>query len=408
MTRRPGAPALLLGLSFLGFVSIGLPDGLLGVAWPSIRSHFGLPLDALGALLVAVTVGYVGSSAASGWILARTGVGTLLAASCLATAASLLGYASASAWPAVVAFGVLAGLGAGAIDAGLNTHVATRHSARTLGLLHACYGVGTTAGPALMTSVLMAGLPWQRGYAMVGAAQLALGAAFAATRGRWPGPSRPAGAGSPHAPLASTLRLRSARLAIAAFLLYTGLEAAAGAWIFSVLSMGRGLPMAAAGSAASVYWGGLAAGRVAFALLPAPWRPRSPLRACAALMALACAGLAADLGPAATLAAAALLGAAAGPVFPTLIATTPGRVGPQHTANAVGLQVAAAAVGQAGLPALLGILAEAHGLEIVPQALLGASLLLLAVHHGLERMPAARRLAAARERAPATEPSAPL
>lgn len=120
--------------------------------------------------------------------------------------------------------------------------------------------------------------------------------------------------------------LPSARLTIAAFLLYTGIEAAAGAWLFSVLSQARGFSMAAAGSAVSVYWGGLTAGRLAFALLPARLRPLSALRACAAAMALACALLVADLGPAVTLAATALLGVAAGPVFPTQRVPAPQRL----------------------------------------------------------------------------------
>ena len=128
---------LLLGLAGLGFVSLGLPDGLLGVAWPSLRAGFGLAQDALGALLVATTTGYVLSSFASGPLLARLGLGALLALSCLATAASLIGYALAGAWPLLVALGVLAGLGAGAIDAGINGYVATNHSPRALNLLHA-------------------------------------------------------------------------------------------------------------------------------------------------------------------------------------------------------------------------------------------------------------------------------
>ena len=114
---------VLLGLAFLGFVSLGLPDGLLGVAWPEIRSDFSLGPSALGPLLFASTCGYVASSAAAGWLLARVGVGALLGASCAATALALLGYVAAGAWPLVVACGVLAGLGAGAIDAGLNAWV---------------------------------------------------------------------------------------------------------------------------------------------------------------------------------------------------------------------------------------------------------------------------------------------
>src|SRR5690349_195508 len=122
VVRRPAA--LLVGLSYAAFISLGLPDGLIGVGWPSIRNTFTLPLDALGALLITFTVGYLLSSFSSGRVMARLGVGMLLVLSCLATAGSLLGYGLSPAWFVMVALGSLSGLGAGAIDAGLNTYAA--------------------------------------------------------------------------------------------------------------------------------------------------------------------------------------------------------------------------------------------------------------------------------------------
>ncbi len=160
-----GRSSALLALNFVAFVSLGLPDGLLGVAWPSIRRTFDLPLEALGALLVPFTMGYVASSFASGPILGRTTVGALLAASCLATGVSLSGYAVAPLWPLVVAAAFVAGLGAGAIDAGVNAYVAVHHDAATLNWMHAAYGIGAAAGPLTMTAVLGSGRPWQRAQA---------------------------------------------------------------------------------------------------------------------------------------------------------------------------------------------------------------------------------------------------
>jgi len=172
MRHQPSSP-LLIVLAYVSFISLGLPDGLLGVAWPSMRGFFHLPLDALGALLVAYTTGYLLSSCSSGRILARINVGSLLTLSCLATAASLLGYALTPWWGIVVALGVLSGLGAGAIDAGVNTYVATRYSTRMVNWLHACYGIGAASGPVIMTSVLAAGSAlalglWHCGHGAVG------------------------------------------------------------------------------------------------------------------------------------------------------------------------------------------------------------------------------------------------
>ena len=177
---------LVAPLAALAFVSLGLPDGLLGVAWPSMRVFFGVDLQALGGLLVATTAGYVASSFSSGRLLRQVNLGTVLAASCLLTASGLLGYAAASHWPVVLALGVVLGVGAGAIDAALNTYVATHHGARTLNWLHACFGIGAASGPLMMTAVLQRGSTWQRGYVIVGIAQIALATCFALTFRAWP------------------------------------------------------------------------------------------------------------------------------------------------------------------------------------------------------------------------------
>jgi fucose permease len=229
---------LLIGLAYVGFVSLGLPDGLLGVAWPSIRTFFHLPLDALGALLVMFPAGYLGSSFSSGYLLARLSVGTLLALSCLATAISLLGYALTPQW------WIMGGLGAGAIDAGINTYAATHYSARTVNWLHACYGIGAAGGPVIMTSVLSAGHPWQWGYRIVGIGQIILAVCFGLTHTWWQLPARTASPASAPAPIGattswSTLRLPIMWLSMAVFFVYTGLEAAAGTWIYSLLTEAR-------------------------------------------------------------------------------------------------------------------------------------------------------------------------
>jgi MFS family permease len=188
--RERNNSLFLIALAYLGFISLGLPDGLNGVAWPSIRATFDLPLNALGSLLVMFTVGYLASSFCSGRMLSLMSLGSLLALSCAATAVSLIGYALAPVW-SVMALGAIAGLGAGAIDAGLNTFAATHFSTRMVNWLHACYGVGAASGPMIMTGVLAAHHPWQRGYALVGTWQFLLAVCFWLTRRRWPkGPLR--------------------------------------------------------------------------------------------------------------------------------------------------------------------------------------------------------------------------
>ncbi len=378
MPRAP-SPMLLLVLAYAGFVSIGLPDGLLGVAAPSMLTTFGLGPPALGALLATYSAGYLTASLASGSILARHGVGSVLAWSCLATAGSLAGYALAQRWGHVVAFGALTGLGAGAVDAGLNTFAATRHGVRTLNWLHACYGLGTTSGPLLMGAVLGAGGPWQLGYGLVGAAQLVLAGCFTATRARWPAPGAAAAGTAGAAPLAGTMGNHTVWLGVATFASYAGIEAAAGVWAYSLLTEARGVPMGLAAAAASAYWASFTLGRVVLGAVTDRFPLRRFLRACV-LTILAGAALLWLGSDVLALLGLVLIGLGCAPIFPSLMAATPARVGAPHAANAIGLQICGATLGQSALPALVGLLAARAGLEVLGPTLAVAAALLLALN----------------------------
>lgn len=396
-SRLPNKASLLIvGLAYLSFVSLGLPDGLNGVAWPSIRASFNLPLDALGALLIMFTLGYLVSSFSSGRLLARMSVGTLLALSCLATAVSLIGYAIVPTWWMMVALGIVAGLGAGAIDAGLNTFAATQFSARMVNWLHACYGIGAATGPAIMTSVLAAHQPWQRGYQIVGGWQLLLAICFGLTRRWWPNSyATDAASGVVSARAASslsTLRLPVVWLSIAVFFIYTGIEAAAGVWTYSLLTESRAVSMIQAGTWVSVYWGSLTVGRLLSGAVVGFMPVRLLLRHCIIGVAIGAALVWLNVTNLFSLFGLALMGLASAPIFPSLIATTPMRLGQRHTANAIGFQIAAAVLGQSLLPTLVGVAARNLGLEIVGPVLLAAALLLLALYEALSAISAKRFL----------------
>lgn len=384
-TVRP-RPGLLVGLAYAAFISLGLPDGLTGVAWPSIRATFGLSLDALGALIGSATVGYMLSSFSSGRILARIGVGWLLVLSCLATALSLLGYGLAPAWVVMVALGLLAGLGAGAIDAGLNTYAAEQFSARTMSWLHASFGLGAATGPLLMSGVLSAGQPWRLGYLIVGVAQLLLAACFAFTRHEWRAHHDEAQAApAASAPLAASLRLPAAWLSILLFFLYTGLEVAAGTWLYTLLTESRGLRPAEAGLWVSAYWGSLTVGRVFSGAIVERLTVPTLLRLSMAGAVLGTLLIWVNLSPWLALVGAVLLGFALAPMFPSFMTLTPARMGPAHAANTIGFQVAAAMLGGAALVGGFGLLAERVGLEALGPFLVVTAGLLVAVFALLER-----------------------
>ncbi len=375
--RTSGAGlAILAGIAFVG---LGLPDGLLGVAWPSMRRTFGVPLDALGALLTATTAGFVLSSFAGGRAMRALGLGGVLALSCAATAVSLFGYAASSSWWIVIGLGLLAGFGAGGIDTGINTYAALRHGPRFLNVLHACWGVGAATGPALMTAVLAANEPWQVGYVTVALAQVVLAIAFAATRRAWP-EATPTHETGPAPSIAQTLRRPTAGVGILLFVCYTGLELGIGAWAFTVLTEGRGRPTAVAGAWTSLYWVGLTGGRLVGAALVTRLGARVLLRSSMALLASGLGLFAAAVSPSLDLVGLVVAGAAAGPIFPTLIAETPGRLGVHHAPNAVGFQIAAAALGQALWPSLLGLMASAYGLEMLARGLVALALMVLGLN----------------------------
>jgi len=373
-------------LAGIAFISLGLPDGLLGVAWPSIRRSFGLDIDAVGALLVAAMCGYVASSFSSGRLLRHLNVGAVLALSCALTGGGLLGYATTAYWPVMVVLGVALGVGGGAIDSALNTYAATHHGARTLNWLHACYGIGAATGPLIMTAVLGMGLGWRRGYAMVGLAQVGLAACFGATFRWW---ERTDTGDSPTSPtfatIPATLRLSGAKLGIAAFFVYAGVEASTGVWTYTLLTEGRGTDPVHAARAVSVFWGGLTAGRLLAALAGALIPARRLLWIALWGVTLGLLIVWADVTPGATYGGLFIAGLACGPIFPTLVAVTPARLGAEHAANAVGFQIASAALGLSLVPWAVGVAASAFGIEVIATLLVAMAALLIVVYRLLER-----------------------
>ena len=376
-------------LAFLAFISLGLPDGLLGVAWPSIRNSFGLPLDSLGLLLAFGTAGYLTSSFLSGRILRVLPIGTVLALSTAAAATALLGYALTPLWPLMLVLGFVGGLGGGAVDAGLNAYGASHFSARILNWLHAFFGLGTTAGPLIVTGVLSAGASWRYAYVVVGSAQVALAITFFLTRGRW---LRVAETATEDAPPVVPARTRDTLgrplvwLGMLVFFVYTGVELIAGQWTYSLLTLGRGVTASTAGIWVSLYWGGLLVGRVLFGVIADRVPLTQTLRLC--MLATAAGALLFWLEPTRTLALIGLMmiGFFLAPIFASLISLTPNRVGRTHADSAIGFQIAAAGLGGAALTGLVGIFAHAFGLWVVGAALLFFALLLLGLYEVLLRV----------------------
>jgi fucose permease len=386
--------AFLSAVAFLAFIALGLPDGILGVAWPALHAVLGIPLDALGLLLGAAMAGYILSSMGTGKLLALFGTGGLLAASTLLAGISLAGYALSPNLAVLLLAGFASGLGGGAVDASLNTFAAYRFSPRTLHWLHASYSLGALLGPAALSAVMAvsaAGSAWRLGYALVAAIQIVLALVFLLTRRAWSmnGPGQGAEGGestsvthasihaSIHASYGETLRRPGVLQGVLAFFLYAGLEFAVGQWAYTLLTLGRRMETAKAALWVGVFWGSFFGGRVLAGLLPLGGRVRLLLRLGPAGMVAG--SMLALLGgnSYATLAGLSLLGFAFAPVFPLMVAATPSRLGRRHAANAMGFQVAAATVGMAAVPGLVGVAAGRLGMEVIPRAWVLVAVLVL-------------------------------
>lgn len=358
------APSLfLLALTYLGFVSLGLPDTITGVVWPSVARHFALPLGHLGLVLAASLAGYLASSTAAGGAMGRLGVGGLLSGSGALVAMSLAGFALAPGFGWFLAAAVVAGLGAGAIDAGLNAYAARHFTPRQMTWLHGCWGVGATLGAMATTTVLAAGLAWQTTYGILGAAIVALTITFFANRHAW----RPGDATGDEAAHATPGTAREALrhpvvwAQMLAFFMYTGVEMGAGNWAFTLLTRHREAPVALAGTAVTCYWAALTGGRFLLGAIADRAGVYRLLGLGAAMMAVG--GLTFVLAPwnGLALAGLALLGFSLAPIYPAMMSQTPMRLGPLAD-HAVGFQVGAAMLGATCLPGLGGLVLERAGI----------------------------------------------
>jgi fucose permease len=382
--RYPRLAVVLL--AFIAFVALGLPDGLLGVGWPSIRTGFSIPLDGIGLLLTASVAGYMTSSFLSGFLLARVGVGRVLAASCLLTGVSLTGYTLVPQWWMMVALSIFGGLGAGAIDAGLNTYVATNFGEGLMQWLHACWGVGITLGPIIMTVGLTTLNTWHFGYQVVGGFQIALAICFVLTLAMWR-QSQAAG-GSVAAkrltdyrtPLGETLRQPQVWLSVVLFFLYVGAESGLGTWTYTLLTEARGVDQTLAGFFAGSYWFTFTLGRIAAGMIARRLGIHKLVLGGLAGALLGAGLLIWNPSGLANVVAVAVIGLSIAPIFPAMMSGTRTRVGDHYAANTIGMQMAATGFGAAAIPSLMGVLARQRSLEVVPVCLLTVYAGLLVVY----------------------------
>ena len=373
------SPRRLLAVGFLAFIVLGLTQGVIGVAWPTMRVDFGRPLPDLGTLLVFSVGGYFLAGLAAGSLNRKYGTGLLLTGTMSIGTLSLALYAIAGSWPILLLASIGVGFSGGLLDSVVNAYVAVHHGTRTMNLLHASFGIGATTGPLLVASALARGLTWRSAYVVLAVAELLLVVTVFAIRHRWPEDSRQEPQ-KEHGQVGGPLVLGLVGL----FFLHVGIESTAGQWSYSLLTESREVGEFAAGIWVASYWGGLMGGRLLLGVIGNRVGSRLVLGLSMAGTAVGAAILWWDpvgLG----VIALPTIGFSLAGLFPVLVALTPSWVGDKRSAAVIGYQVAGASAGSAVLPWGVSRLIDAKDLEVLGPFLLAAALLMPVLYVYVEK-----------------------
>jgi fucose permease len=390
MNARTGR--YLLGVIYLGFFSLGLPDGTLGVAWPAMHGALGMAVGVAGPLLLWVTLLAAASSFASGALGRRFAVGPIVTVSCAMTGVGLLLISQAQGMGWLVVAALPLGLGAGAVDASLNSYVAKHYEARHMNWLHAFWGVGATSGPLVIASCLGMTDGWRMGYVIIAGVQLSLVVLFATTLRWWNEvPERIAVKVNPDDSGRASALLKGANseagnLSAAIFAIYVGVEITVGLWIATNLVETRGASLVGAGYIATGYFGAIALGRVSSGFVVGRWGNR---RIIAGGVSLALGGAGLFLGGDSVTVAGLgilLMGLGFAPIYPGLMHEVPQRFKPDAVQTVIGRQTAAAYIGGALVPAFSGWLVQVGTVSMVPWLAVGGVALLGLVIWRMDRL----------------------
>lgn len=343
-------PSLLLALIYLVYVSLGLPDSLLGAAWPALHADLGACMGMQSFVAIAVTACTVVSSLLTAKLVRRFGTGRLVAGSVALTMVAVLGFSASSSLWQLMLLTVPYGLGAGAVDSALNNYVAVRYGERHLNWLHACWGIGTSVSPLVMGYAIMGPLSWRGGYLIVGVMLAVVVAAVVFSLPRWKSAegaavAAPGDAEKPAEDVVSyrgALSIPGAKTAIAAFGCYSAFEGICAVWATSYLVFARGVSATEAACMFSLFYVGITAGRLVSGLVAPRVGNGGMIRRGQLLVAVGLALLV--LGQGAPLLSAGLLtiGLGCAPICPCTFALTPERFGEKASQTMISLQMACA------------------------------------------------------------------
>lgn len=384
---------LLLPIIYLAFISLGLPDSLLGAAWPSMYPEFGMPVSYAGVISMIISAGTIVSSLLSDRLTRRFGTGRVTLASVATTALALWGFSVSRSFYLLCLWAVPYGLGAGSVDASLNNYVALHYASRHMSWLHCMWGVGASLGPHIMGYVLSGGRSWNMGYRYVALIQIALTAILLLSLPLWK-----SGAASPDGEsgkgqttdaalsLGQILRIPGARAIMTAFFCYCALEQTTGLWVSSYLVLHKGTPAETAAGYASLFFVGITVGRALSGFLTIRWNDTRMVRLGQGVILLGALAVLLSGSDQIALAGFILIGLGCAPVYPCMIHSTPEHFGEDRSQAVIGVQMAAAYAGSCLMPPLFGLLAGTWGAALLPFYLLAILLGMTLAHEALIKM----------------------
>ncbi len=381
---------LLLAVIYLSFISLGLPDSLLGAAWPSMYGQLDVPVSYAGIISMVIAGGTVLSSLQSDRLTRRLGTGKVTAVSVGMTAAALFGFSASGSFWQLCLWAVPYGLGAGSVDAALNNYVAIHYASRHMSWLHCMWGVGTSLGPYIIGGALTSGAGWNVGYQRVALFQVALTAVLIASLPLWRSrrteeDGLESGGRSRALSLGQIIRIPGVRAVMVTFFCYCAMEQTAILWASSYLVLCRGVSAETAAGFAGLFCIGITVGRALSGFLTVKLSDAQMVRLGQGAAAAGIAAMLLPLGETAALAGLVLTGLGCAPVYPCLIHSTPAHFGADRSQAIIGVQMASAYVGTCLMPPVFGMVAAHVTAALFPVYLLLLLALMAVMHESLLR-----------------------
>ncbi|MCD8347619.1 MAG: MFS transporter [Lachnospiraceae bacterium] len=366
---------LLLFIIYLAFISLGLPDALLGSAWPSIYPEFSVPIFYAGIISMIIALGTVISSLQSDKLTIRFGTGKVTAVSVGMTALALFGFSASHSFSALCLWAIPYGLGAGSVDASLNNYVALHYKSRHMSWLHCMWGIGASIGPYMMGFVLTRGLRWNSGYRIISILQIGLTIILVLSLPLWKSLKRDVetvSSGTPRKAMrfSEILSVPGAKAVMVSFFCYCAIEQTTGLWAASYLTLQKGFSAEQAASFASMFYLGITIGRAFSGFLTMRWNDRQMVRLGQGIIAFGCLVLLIPFSSGFALAGFILIGLGCAPVYPCMLHATPEQFGAERSQAIIGVEMASAYVGTCLMPPLFGTIANNIGIGILPLYLL--------------------------------------